>query len=175
MRCRWWEFVLPVLVLWLGACKRPQLAPVEPVESEAPLLSTLHMADPAAIPQLLRGFYAVEQNAWRWTAREFVALLGVPERAHRRGGRLRLRFTVPEVIAKEVGPVKLRAVIGDTLLGERTYSTVGEQEFACDVPSELLTTKGVVVHFSLDKALPPGPVDKRELGVVALSLSLESK
>jgi hypothetical protein len=33
----------------------------------------------------------------------------------------------------------------------------------------------VKVDFALDKTLPPGPVDKRELGVVAQSVGIAGK
>jgi hypothetical protein len=44
-----------------------------------------------------------------------------------------------------------------------------------EVPANLLSDDAVRVDFRLDKALPPGDADKRELGVVASSAGLVSR
>src|ERR1700679_583568 len=40
----------------------------EPAAAKGPIVSLLKMNDPAAKDQLVRGVYALESGAWRWTA-----------------------------------------------------------------------------------------------------------
>jgi len=156
-------------------CGPPEIAPVQPVEEQPALLSSLHMADAQAAPQLLTGFYAVEQNAWRWTAKEFTVILGLPAGAKEKGARLRFRFVIPEVVHQKLGNLTLTLSVGGQALHRQTFTSAGQQELVCDIDRQWLGGDGLTVHFSLDKALPPGPVDRRELGVVAQSISLETR
>src|SRR5579871_1344628 len=77
----------------------------EEAPPESQLLSTIRMNDAAAVPQLLSGFYAVENNAWRWTSGKFSVSLRVPPAAQN-GATVALSFTIPEIIAQKLGKIK---------------------------------------------------------------------
>lgn len=158
-------------------CRAPESIPVETIEEApvAPLAPMVHAADPKAAFQLVKGFYEIEQNAWRWTAREFAVTLRPPARADEKGAVLRLKLTVPEPVIAKLKSVRLSARVGDSLLDPEAYSKPGEYLYTREVPASALGGDAVTVEFTLDKALPPGEVDQRELGIVVTSVGLELK
>jgi hypothetical protein len=137
-------------------------------------MSTVHTADPKGAIQLLNGFHAVEQNAWRWTMGKFSVTLKTP-RGSEKGGTLVMKLVVPDALIATAKSTTLTAVIGSTSIGSATYSAAGEQTFTADVPASLLGTEAVSVDFALTKFLPAGTGDLRELGVIVSSVSLEPK
>ena len=141
---------------------------------EATFLSALRVADPYAVPQLLRGFHAVEANAWRWTDARFVAALRPPPGASRAGARLVLKFAVPEVSIKKLGPITLSAGVGGAALAPQTFATSGEREYRRDVPPSALNKEVVEADFSLDKFLLPSEGGNTQLGLIVTSLALET-
>lgn len=174
--------LIPVLTLsvtgiLLTGCRGPESVPVETIEEApaAPLAPMVHAADPKAAFQLVKGFYEIEQNAWRWTAREFSVTLRPPARADEKGAVLRLKLTVPDPVIAKLKSVQLSARVGEATLEPETYSKPGEYTYVRDVPATALGGDAVSVDFSLDKALPPGEVDQRELGIVFTSVGLELK
>jgi hypothetical protein len=137
------------------------------------LLSSVHMGDPRAVPQLLEGFYGLEQGVWRWTARKFSVALQAPA-----GGgqetQLEFKFTLPEAVMSRLGSVTLTARINNAGVGSESYQKQGEYVFTKPVPAGVLAGgEAVKVEFELDKALPPGDADKRELGLIAVSVALK--
>lgn len=138
------------------------------------IAGTIRIADPSTAPQLLRGFYPLEQNAWRWTARNFTVALPAPAAAKQNGARLVLKFTIPEVSLKQLENMTLTATIGRTALAGETFTASGEHEYSRDVPASALSTDLVDVDFSLDKALTP-PAVERELGVIVTSIAFQPK
>ena len=139
------------------------------------LVSSLKMGDPGAAQQLGKGFYGLEGGAWRWTAREFTATLHPPAGAAQRGGTVTLSISIPPVIIDKLGSVTLTASVAGTKLKPATYAKAASYTYSADVPAALLGKEAVDVDFSLDKALPPGATDTRELGVVATAVGLEAK
>ena len=94
--------ILPALLLFAltAACRRPDPLRLQPTIEEPPALAgAIRMADPATASQLLRGFYPVEQNAWRWSAPKFSVVLGAPLSASKKGAGLILEFSLidPEI------------------------------------------------------------------------------
>jgi hypothetical protein len=71
--------------------------------------------------------------------------------------------------------VTLSASVNGTALPPETYSAAGEFEYTRDVDPKLLAGDAVNVEFTLDKFLPAGAVDGRELGLVASSVGFEAK
>jgi hypothetical protein len=65
--------------------------------------------------------------------------------------------------------------VNESELSPETYTQAGEFTYSRDVPAKLLSGDSVKVEFFLDKSLPPGAGDLRELGVVVTSAGLESK
>jgi hypothetical protein len=171
-------FVLLWAVLLLspaGCTRKPERSRAGDTEEEAPALAMLHVADPKASAQLVKGFHEIEQNAWRWTMGKFAVALRPPANASQKGARLILRFTVPAVIIQRLTAVSLGANVEGVRLPEETYSRPGEYVYSKDVPAKALTADAVIVEFSLDKCLPPGDADRRELGVIVSMVGFEAK
>ncbi len=168
-------FVILVLIL-TPACKRQEGVRVtETDERPATLTSVIHVADPQAVPQLLRGFHSVEQSAWRWTMQRFAVVLRPPAGATENGALLNLRLSVPEPVIDKLRTISLSAAIAGSTLAPESYTQPGEFTYTREIPPKLLAGEAVNVEFTLDKALPPSGADQRELGVVVASVGLESK
>jgi len=142
------------------------------VEAPAPLPpSNLQMADPAAASYLLSGFHDVEQNAWRWTARKFSARVAPP--ADPAGPvQLKFRFAISEVMIERLKSVRLSASANGHAVGSESYDDPGEHVFQEALPAGLAPGP-LRIDFELDRAIPAGVIETRELGVIAVSLSLE--
>ena len=147
----------------------------EEAQPVAQILSSFKMGDEAAQAQLLKGFYVVENNSWRWTAGSFTVLLKPPMASAQKGGTLTLSFSVADIVIKKLKTVTLTASIGTTKLKPQTYSQAGSATYTVDVPADLLAKETVTIDFELDHYLPPGSVDLRELGLIATAVGLEPK
>lgn len=160
----------------IPACKRRERAKVQTIEETgSSLASTISMADPKQSAQLLKGFHDVEQNAWRWTMGKFSVVLSPPPASAQRGASLVVHFAVPASVTERLKAVSLSANVNGTALAPETYSKDGEQIYQRDVPAAALKGDSARVDFSLDKFLPAGAVDQRELGIVVTSIGLEAK
>ena len=145
------------------------------VSNPAPSKNSLvRMNDPTAAAQLLNGFYAIENNAWRWTAGHFSVVLFTPPGASQRGATLTFKFSVPETATQKFGSVTLTASIDGMTLLSSTYDKPGAYTFTGDVPASMLPTDSVKIDFALDKSFHAG-TDVRELGVIAASVGLSEK
>src|SRR5262249_27540363 len=157
---------LAALLITFSACSR--LLPVPDYQ----FASSVNVADPRAGVQLARGFHAIEENKWRWTAKSFGVVLRVPPGADQKGARLELRLSVPEAVLAKRGPLTLLAVCEGVSLPPETYTKPGQYTFLRDVPAQALTQDNLVsVDFTADKALLPGEADNRELALVVYSVS----
>lgn len=164
------------VLLWTPvACKRKGPAAEQKAVEAKRIATTVQMGDPRAAGQLVSGFYDIEDNAWRWTGKQFVIELGTPLGAAGRGATLEFQYTVPPVVIEKNGPVTLSASVDGNVLPPQTVSSAGEQVYKADVPAALLGGESVKASFTLDKAMPPSGGDQRELGVVARSASLIRK
>jgi hypothetical protein len=135
----------------------------------------LRMNDATMAGQLTSGFYTVESGAWRWTAQKFAITLRRPAHAAQQGATLEFHLTVPAANIQKLGAITLSASVGSTALAPETYSQAGPHTYRRDVPASALTGDAVRIDFQVDKAIPPGDMDKRELGVVASSVALAAK
>lgn len=175
---RRWVFALLLCTLILaGGCKRKEKIRVAQTDEEAPtgLSSVVHVADPKAAPQLLKGFYPVEQNSWRWTAGKFSVALRPPKDAAAKGATLLLKFSVPEPVIAKLKTVALSGSVAGKALSPESYTQAGEFTYSRDVDPKQLAGPAVNVEFTLDKFLPPSDSDQRELGVVVTSIGFEAK
>lgn len=157
------------------ACRRgtPDLAGF--TEEEPPRLSAwVDIGNPRMASQLVSGWYPIEAN-WRWTARNFAVVLGLPPGAAARGATLRFHFTLPDALISQLKLVTLRAAVQGTPLAPEQYSHPGKAVYRRDLPGKLLSGDRVQIDFALDKGFRPGPSDTRQLGVVAERLGLETK
>jgi hypothetical protein len=170
-----WRLCCLLVVLALTACQNPRVK-VQATEEETPRMSSaVSMGDPKADAQLVSGFYGVEAGAWRWTARQFSVVLHPPPGSDQKGATLQLKLTVPPIVSERLKAISLSAMVNGGVLPAETYTRPGEYLYTRDVPPGALTAEAVRVDFQLDKAMPPSGGDLRELGVIALSVGLESK
>ncbi len=169
------SLVLAALLLATAACKRSQPRADATIE-EGPVLQTmLQMGDPNAAPQLIRGFYEVEAGAWRWTMGKFAVTLSPPPQAATHGARLTVMLVVPEPVIRKLGAVTLSAGVDGVALPGETYAKAGQYVYSREVPAQSLAKRAVTVDFALDKFLPPGEADQRELGLVVTAAGFEPK
>lgn len=131
--------------------------------------SSVNMADPAQAAQLLSGFYDIEGQRSRWTAKNFSVLLKTPP-----GGavQLYLKLYVPDVQIRNLGPITISADVAGFELPARTFSQSNEYTYSANVPTEALRPGIVVVNFRLDKSSVGLNGDARELGVVVTEVGL---
>ena len=153
--------------------ERPRGETIE--ESSSNLASIVHVADPATATQLIRGFHSVEQNAWRWTKGEFSVALRPPAQAAQKGARLVLRFSVPPPVLQRLSEVSISAKVEGTVLPGERYTQAGDLVYRQDVPASVLSGATAIVDFALDRTLPPGTLDQRELGIVVSSIGFEAR
>ena len=169
------KLLIAALLLAAPACKRAHVKHVDTIEEAPRLASLVHMGDRTMAFQLVSGFHDVEANAWRWTMQRFSVNLRPPARAAQQGAALEFHLTVPPPTIEKLGSITLAATIGGAALAPETYSKAGEYTYRRDVPATALGGDSARIDFQLDKAVPPGEVDKRELGLVASSVALIAK
>jgi hypothetical protein len=168
------NFVVAAVALFsMTACKKTDRVKIE-TDEEAPRMATmLAMSDKRAPSQLLNGWYSLEDNAWRWTAGHFAVLLRPPAGSSRYGAILKLELNIPQPLLDRVKSTTLNASIKGVFLGPETYSKSGTFTYSRDVDSKLLADDSVKVEFSLDKFLPAGAAETRELGLVVTAVGFE--
>ena len=158
-----------------AACRDKQNQVTSPNETDAGFSAVIvRMNDPRASAQLLSGFYAIENNAWRWTAGKFSVLLRAPPAAAQSGATLTLKFAVPEAAIQKLGAVTLTASINGVALQSTRYDDAAAYTFTADVPPSMLTAESVKIDFALDKSFHADG-DVRELGIIAASAGLTDK
>ena len=168
------RFFTFTLLVCMYACKSRGLIRLQPtIEEEAPLLSSIRVIDPASTSQLLSGFYALEDNAWRWTTARFSVALAAPPTARTNGAWLVLEFTFPDASFDVLKNITVSCRLADAQLPPETFRTSGVHEYRREVPASAFTRNIVVADFSVDKFFraPNG----RELGIIATVIGLEPK
>jgi hypothetical protein len=163
------------LLLAVTGCRRKESVNIS--DEDAPrMASAVHTGDPQSDVQLVQGFYAIEQNSWRWTAQRFSVVLRPPAGAGERGATLNVQLAVPDVVISRLKTISLSGNIGTTQLSPETYTQQGPYTYTRDIPANLLNAEALRIDFKLDKSLPPGTGgDQRELGVIVSSVGLEAK
>ena len=173
-----WITPLAVCALLLGeGCKAKRRTRVETVEEEGgPLASVVKMSEPRTAVQLVRGFYGLEQGAWRWTKSEFSITLRPPTGSAQSGARLELNLTVPEaVLAKVGGSTSLACTVSGQALEPETYSKPGDFTYTRDVSPSVLTADAASFDCKVSKFLAAGQVEERELALIVLGAGLVKK
>jgi hypothetical protein len=169
------KLLLAAILIAAPACKHPTVHSTDTIEEAPHLASTIQMGDRTMANQLASGFYDIESSAWRWTMQKFAVDLRPPAHSAQKGAVLELHLSIPPATIQKLGSIALSAAIGGTALAPETYSKAGQYTYRRDVPANALIGDTARVDFQLDKAMPPGDVDKRELGVVAVSVGLVAK
>jgi hypothetical protein len=138
-------------------------------------LSTIFAGDPNVASQFAKGFYGVEQNAWRWTGKDFAVELAPPLNSSQKGAQLVMKLAVPDVVLQKVNSMQLSASIQGANLEPQLYTKSGQYTFTRDVPAEKLHADVVRIDFSLDHVLPPTGGDVRQLGLIVSEVGLIAK
>lgn len=141
----------------------------------AGLSSTVYTGDPNSAPQLIGGFFEIEEYSWRWTAQRFSVVLRPPRGATGASATLAVALAVSDAQIAKLGNITLSAAIGPTSLSPETYTKPGSYTYTREVPASAQTKEEVQVDFQLDKAMRPGGRDTRELGVIVASIGLEPR
>jgi len=156
-----------------GSCKtRKPKSEVLVDDNEAIVSEVVPANDSRVTSQLASGFYELESGTWRWTMPKFAVRFRVPAGAKEKGAVLKADLVFPEVIFKSTGPIQLTATAGDKALGAQALAQVGDHSVSFPIPADVLTTETITVDFKLDKSLPPGTVDPRELGLIFIKSGL---
>jgi hypothetical protein len=137
--------------------------------------SQINMADPVTSGQLNSGFYTIESNTWRWTARKFSVMLKPPSGSGQRGAILRLHLYISAGQLQTLGPMTLSTNAGGYSLDPQTFSVAGPYVYSRDVPAPALDTNILPVKFCFDKAATPSDTDARQLAAVVTSVELQTK
>ena len=174
-RTFWCALLACGLSLSGAGCRRHKAAKETGDTAPGRMRSVVDMNNVRASGQLVSGFHSIEEGAWRWTAREFSVNLARPYRAEEKGAILVVRLTVPPVSIEKLKNLKLSATVNGSPLDPETYTAPGNYVYRRELPVSVLGDDPVRVDFSLDKAIPPGNPDVRELGIVVLSIGLQSR
>lgn len=141
-------------------------------DTQAQLGSVVAANNPQTAAQLLRGFYDLENGAWRWTMPKFAISFLPPVGAKEKGAQLKVDMVLPEVIFSKTGPIEITVSCNGKVIGKQKFTQAGDAKLTLTLPGELLATEAVTLEFVLDKWLPPGPVDPRDLGMIFSSAGL---
>jgi hypothetical protein len=164
-------FFLVLILLAAPACKRRHRG-----GGQAQLLaSTIYAGDPNVASHFAQGFYGIEDNAWRWTAKDFAVDLSPPLHSDQKGAQLVVKLAVPDGVIQKLSSVQLSGSVAGYKLEPQIYTKSGEFSYQRDVPPANLQDDVVRVKFSLDHALPPGDTDSRELGIIVSEIGLVAK
>jgi hypothetical protein len=170
------QLLFASLALCFAACRSatPDLSGF--TEEEPPRLSSsISAAERSVAAQLVSGWEDITDNAWRWTAPRFTAVLRPPPGSSSRGATLRFQFFLPAVEMSRLKELTLSASVQGFRLAPETYRAAGDAVYTREVPAVILAGDSVLVEFTVDKPFVPVKGDPRALGVVAKLLSLETK
>jgi len=144
--------------------------------ASAPELAVMiHVADPRSFTRLVRGFYATDNDLWRWTGREFSIILNPPKNAYQNGAVLVLRYAIVEAVLANVKTMNLSISVDGVALPVQHYDKPGQFILRLDTPANALRFDPVRVDFTLDKALPPSGREVRELGIIVSDVGFEPR
>lgn len=162
--------LFPLLLLGTG-CKRRHTSSGQTQS----LASSIYAGDPNVASHFAKGFYGVEENAWRWTSQDFAVDLSPPLHSDQKGAQLVVKLAVPDAVIQKLTSVQLSASVQGYKLEPQRYTKSGQYTYSRDVPGDKLNTDAVRVEFSLDHSLPPTDTDKRQLGIIVSDIGLIAK
>ncbi len=112
----------------------------------------------------------MERTGWRWTKKEFS--VGLPDAADGNYQRMTMRVFIPPVVTERLGALTLRAELDGQELTPVVFNEPGTHTFVRRLNASA-AGPGHVVHFSLNKALYPGDLDHRELGIIVAAIEFD--
>jgi hypothetical protein len=146
----------------------PELPGAKPPE----MLSYLQLGDIRSRAQLVSGWYAIEDGAWRWMAPEAEATLRpLPDQAVQFELQL---FFPPDFMRRAGSPVTVSVILNGKPFTSAMYFEPGGHTLAKRVPPELLgelfTWPTTHVSIRVNPYIPPNATDQRALGAVVQGL-----
>jgi hypothetical protein len=161
--------------VFIVGCSKPKDAPPAiPLVStaETPLYAYAQTNDLRVAPQFTKGWYGVEDGAWRWMSKESETVLKNPQTYP---AQFEVRLALPKgTVATVGGPVTLSVLINGKALGEETYSKDGGYIFQKTVAPGVLGPEPVKVTLRVNKVKAPVPGgDIRELGAIIEGLGFK--
>ena len=138
------------------------------VAGEPTAAAYLRVADLRSKPQLVSGWYPIEDGAWRWMAKQAEVVLETPA-----GARVSFDmdlFFPADYMRRAGGPVTISVRVNDKLLTRQTYQASGGYHLSAMVPSGIATFPTSKVSIRLNRALPPSGAELRELGAIVAGL-----
>ncbi|MFZ1147667.1 MAG: hypothetical protein ACLP6W_08470 [Bryobacteraceae bacterium] len=158
LRLGWGEMVLD------SNRPAPELPGAKPLQT----LSYLNLGDIRSRAQLVSGWYAIEDGAWRWMAPEAEATLLPPPDAPVQF-ELQLFFP-PDFMRRAGSPVAVSVMLNGKPFTKAFYYEPGGHTAAKLVPAELLTSPATHVSIRVNPYIPPNATDQRALGAVVQGL-----
>jgi hypothetical protein len=159
------RLVLVLAVLALAGCSK----------SSADLEERINTADESFAPQLLSGFYHVEERSWRWTRPVFAVALRPPRKAPN-GATLIMQYTLPKSALDQLKEVTITASLDGIPLQPEKCTQTGMLELRREIPADAIAGKsGVKVEFTVSPHLMPTAEDQRELGLIVHNIGLVKK
>ena len=146
----------------------PELPGAKPPE----MLSYLQLGDIRSRAQLVSGWYAIEDGAWRWMAPEAEATLRpLPDQAVQFELQL---FFPPDFMRRAGSAVTVSVILNGKPFTSAMYFEPGGHTLAKRIPPELLgelfTWPTTHVSIRVNPYIPPSATDQRALGVVVQGL-----
>ena len=146
----------------------PELPGAKPPE----MLSYLQLGDIRSRAQLVSGWYAIEDGAWRWMAPEAEATLRpLPDQAVQFELQL---FFPPDFMRRAGSAVTVSVILNGKPFTSAMYFEPGGHTLAKRVPPELLgelfTWPTTRVSIRVNPYVPPNATDQRALGAVVQGL-----
>src|SRR5580700_8530208 len=113
--------LIPLLLAGAG-CKRRHRSSAQ----SQLLASSIYAGDPNVASHFAKGFYDVEENAWRWTGKDFAVDLSGPLHSDQRGAQLVVKLAVPDAVIQKLTSVQLSAAIQGYKLEPQIYTKSGQ-------------------------------------------------
>jgi len=162
--------IIPLLLASPG-CKRRHRSSAQ---TQLPV-SSVFAGDPSVAGHFTKGFYQIEEHAWRWTGKQFSVELSPPLHANQTGAQLVMKLAVPDAVLQKSNSLQLSASIQGYNLEPQTYTKPGQYTYTRDVPGDKLQSSVVQIDFAVDHTLPPTQSDIRELGIIVSQVGLVAK
>lgn len=133
------------------------------------LKSSVHVPARAVPYALGDGWHEIEPDGWRWTERKFgIVLMALNEAEY----SVTLHFAIPAT-QSVADDLVLKAIAGTTELCSETYRSPGTHLYIRRIPKEPAAVDPLRIAFELSRVTQGAEGDKRELGVIVLSVEVE--
>ncbi len=131
------------------------------VRQSEPRVGYLRLGDPESSDQLVTGFYAIEENAWRWMGEQGVAILKAPEGA----ARFEMTFFIPETAPAR----RVTVSLDGAAIAAQDYPSSGRHTLSA--PASPAAGAAVRAVVAVDRTFQPAG-DLRRLGIIVQELGL---